>query len=329
MFALSDPVEERFSGECYHDHNRACPECKSIVDALKAIEDTLRNGDLYLSEKQKERARWDLDHAVSRIDAWKAHLLRTFQQDQARQDTLNRLDDQTIMVINDWAMKLLPMRFRERQSQWFAKRGISWHFSAVVHKSNHPDCPVVSASEHTIHTYVVAIDSCKQDWFSVSCILEEVLVCVKESHQSVCRAILRSDNAGCYHCSALLTTINSTSRRSGIEVIRYDFSDPQSGKDLCDRKIAPCKQRLRHYVAKNHNVESAKDIKKGLESPLGIAGTSIAECKIEQSAMSTGAANNKTPGITKYNNFSLTSKSMRVWQAYNFGDGMDKKGVLA
>lgn len=57
MFALSDPVEERFSGECYHDHNQACPECKGIVDALKAIEDTLRNGDLYLSEKQKERAR--------------------------------------------------------------------------------------------------------------------------------------------------------------------------------------------------------------------------------------------------------------------------------
>ena len=83
---------------------------------------------------------------------------------------------------------------------------------------------------------------------------------------------------------------------------------------------------IRHYVAENHNVESAKDIKKGLESPPGIAGTSIAECKIDQSAMSTGAANNKIPGITKYNNFSLTSKSMRVWQAYNVGEGVDIKG---
>ena len=291
------------------------------MDVLKAIEDTLRNGDLDLSEKQKERAGWDLDNSVASIDAWKAHLLRTFQQDQARQDTLDRLDDQTIIVINDWAI-----RFRETQSRWFAKRGISWHFFAVVHKSNHPDCPVVSASEHTIHTYVVAIDSCKQDWFSVSCILEEVLVCVKESHQSVCRAILRSDNAGCYHCGALLATINSTSRRSGIEVIRYNFSDPQSNKDLCERKIAPCKQRLRHYVAENHNVESAKDIKKGLESPPGISGTRVAECKIDQSVMSAGAANNKIPGITKYNNFSLTSKSMRVWRAYNVGEGMDIEG---
>ena len=141
MFALSDPVEEKFSGECCHDHNQACPECKGIVDVLKAIEDTLRNGDLDLSEKQKERARWDLHHSVSSIDAWKTHLLRTFQQDQARQDTLDQLDDQTIVVINDWAMKLLPMCFRETQSQWFGKCGISWHFSAVVHKSNHPDSP--------------------------------------------------------------------------------------------------------------------------------------------------------------------------------------------
>ena len=106
-----------------------------------------------LEGEAKGESKWDLDHAVSSIDAWKAHyfILRTFQQDQARQDTLDWLDDQTIMVINDWAMKVFPMCFRKRQSQWFAKCGICWHLSAVVHKSTHPDCPVVSTSEHLIH----------------------------------------------------------------------------------------------------------------------------------------------------------------------------------
>ena len=92
-------------------------------------------------------------------------------------------------------------------------------------------------------------------------------------------------------------------------VLRYDFSDPQSGKDLCDRKIVPCKQCIPHHVAENHNMESAKDIKKGLESPPGIAGMSVAECKINQSVTSAGATNNKILGITKYDNFPLTSKS--------------------
>ena len=48
------------------------------MDVLKTIEDTLRDGDMDLSEKQKERARWDLDHSVSSINARKAHLLKTF-----------------------------------------------------------------------------------------------------------------------------------------------------------------------------------------------------------------------------------------------------------
>ena len=142
-------------------------------------------------------------------------------------------------------MKLLPMKFRETQSQWFAKRGMSWHFSAVIHQSGHPNCQAEGNGEYTIHMHVAVLDNSKQDWFSVSCIIEEVLVTIKETHPSVSSAILRSDNAGCYHNSSLLSTINCTIKRTGIEVIRYDFSDPQAGKDLCDRKIAPCKQRLR------------------------------------------------------------------------------------
>ena len=34
VFTLSGPVEEK----CCHDHNQAFPDCKGIVDILKAIE---------------------------------------------------------------------------------------------------------------------------------------------------------------------------------------------------------------------------------------------------------------------------------------------------
>ena len=41
---------------------------------------------------------------------------------------------------------------------------------------------------------------------------------------------------------------------------------------------------------------------------------------------SSGATNNKILGITKYDNFSLTSKSMCVWPAYNVGEGLNIEG---
>ena len=126
------------------------------------------------------------------------------------------------------------------------------------------------------------------------------------------RAIIRSDNPGCYHNSALLSTINSTSKRTGIEVVRYDFSDPQAGKDLCDRRIAPCKQRLRNYVAENNDIQTAQDVKNALESPPSITGTRVAVCTVDLSQMSANVASNKIPNITKYNNFSFERDSISL-----------------
>ena len=275
IFALSDPGRKEFASLCDHNHNLYCSEYQNIKYVLKDIEEkNVKTEELI--ENQRERAKWELEHAVPDIEAWKAHLLRAFHQDQARQDAISQLDKETVLIINDWAMKLLPMKFRETQSQWLAKRGLSWHFSAVVHRSGHRDCQAEGNGEHAIHTYVAVLDKCKQDWFSVSCIIEEVLVTVKETHPSVSRAALHSHNAGCYHSAPLLSTINSTSKQTGIEVVRYDFSDPQAGKDLCDRKIAPCKQRLRNHVAEHNDIETAEDVKNGLQSPPSIANTRVA-----------------------------------------------------
>ena len=154
------------------------------------------------------------------------------------------------------------------------------------------------------------------------CIVEEVLEAFKKSHPSVTKAHLQSDNAGCYHNAPLLSTINAISKRTGIEVTQYDFSDPQAGKNLCDRRIAPCKQRLRNFVSENNDIETAEDVKKGLESPPGICGTQVAVGQIDTSKLSKNVSKNKIPNITKYNNFAFEKEGITVWQAYGIGKGL-------
>ena len=68
---------------------------------------------------------------------------------------------------------------------------------------------------------------------------------------SVSRVFFRSDNAGCYHNAALILSLPEIGRRVGIEICRYDFSDAQAGKDICDRKIAPMKAHIKQWVNKN------------------------------------------------------------------------------
>lgn len=70
---------------------------------------------------------FDIAQAKQNIHAWKAHLLRAINQDAARHQVLETLDKRSVILVADWAMKFLPRKFRESQSDWFGKRGIPWH----------------------------------------------------------------------------------------------------------------------------------------------------------------------------------------------------------
>ena len=56
--------------------------------------------------------------------AWKARIVRTVNQELAMPDTLESLECEVVIVMG-WAMKILPMYFRESQTDFFGKRGRS------------------------------------------------------------------------------------------------------------------------------------------------------------------------------------------------------------
>ena len=96
--------------------------------------------------------------------------------------------------------------------------------------------------------------------------IEHVLAQLKKSRPSLNEAFLRSDNAGCYHCGPLMLAIPGISKRVGVTIRRYDFSDPQSGKDICDRRIATMKSHMRRYLNEGNDIKTASDMKMALDS---------------------------------------------------------------
>ena len=84
------------------------------------------------SSEQREDLLCDFDRAQSGILLWKAHIVRSINQQEAKQDALESEDPQSAILIMDWAMKFLQIQFREEQSAWFGKRGLSWLFSTLI-----------------------------------------------------------------------------------------------------------------------------------------------------------------------------------------------------
>ena len=94
-------------------------------------------------------------------------------------------------------------------------------------------------------TYVHISEQCTQDWFSVASILEPLFQTINEEKPEIKRIFLQSDNSGCYHNAPLILSLPGLAKCSKMQIIRYDFSEAQAGKDVCDRKIAPMKAHIR------------------------------------------------------------------------------------
>ena len=70
-----------------------------------------------ITETQKGNIQFEVQHAVESVsvsvNAWKAHLLRTINQEKAKIEVLSGLDIRSAMLVLDWAMKFLPLKFRD------------------------------------------------------------------------------------------------------------------------------------------------------------------------------------------------------------------------
>ena len=238
-YALSDSTDKDFRTDCRHDHKELCENCEALRSTFDEIEHQIKTfSGISYSEDQRQDDLHDFNQAKENIFKWKTHIMRSINQEQAKQHIIENLDDSSALIVMDWAMKFTQLKYREKQSDWFGKRGLSWHVSSVVTKDT-------MKNNIAVTSYVHLFDACTQDWFSVCYIAEDLLRKIKSTSPTVSKLFIRSDEAGCYHNNLLITALKDISKHAGVTVQRYDFSEPQQGKDICDRIICPLKFALR------------------------------------------------------------------------------------
>ena len=211
--ALSDQYAE-LQVNCDHEHSLVCESCEALKSVLSSFSTQAQSPEMsFYSEEQKDDILYDIRQATDMILQWKAHILRSENQDIAKTKLIKSLPSDTILILMDWAMKFTQLKYREKQSEWFGKRGMSWHVSCVISRS-------VTANCHQISSYVNLIDNCEQDWYAVCAILTNLLETIKGTQLHITKAYLRSDGAGCYHNNNLTAAVRNLGSQIGIQVIR-------------------------------------------------------------------------------------------------------------
>ena len=127
-----------------------------------------------------------------------------------------------------------------------------------------------------------------------------------------------SDEAGCYHNNLLIASLKGNGNRVGMKIVSYNYSEPQNGKDICDRILCPMKLTIRRYCNEGHDIFSAKDMRKALfEHP--VSGFTASVNKVDVSKMSAEVKPMKD--FNSFHNFKIEEQGLRVRKAYGIGKG--------
>ena len=253
-FALSEE-HSKYSINCDHQHSRNCNDCLLIDITMKEIEEEIEISNF--TDDTRMELMDQLTAYKTNICEWKYHIMRTYGQDLIKNEILNNLNDLDIYIHMDWAMKFIPISYRESQEQLFGKRGISWHVTCLVYSDEH--------KKRKTLTFIHIFDNTSQDAFAILNIIDSIMNHIKNRFGSR-NLFFRSDNAGCYHSQIIIGSISYLAEKHNQNLKRYDFSEAQAGKDICDRKISPIKRAIEDYVCNGNDVLNAKQLKSAIES---------------------------------------------------------------
>ena len=135
----------------------------------------------FKSEDYKDEVVFLVQKASEAIVAWKGNQLRSINQDRARLEVLEFLDPTCVLIVQDFAMKFIPVHCREAQSHFFGKRGISWHVSVCLRKVG---------GKLESQTFIHIFQSGLQDSTAVALIMDHVLrLLIKEATTGDCQLV--------------------------------------------------------------------------------------------------------------------------------------------
>ena len=311
-YALSDPNDKDYQIKCGHDHLDVCDRCEILASVLSDIREAIeRMSASNISRDIIEELTFTETQAKKNILAWKSHLLRCVNQDEARVQVIEALDESSVFLVQDWAMKFLPRKFRESQRDWFAKRGMSWHITVATRKAENREVQMMS--------FVHVFQTCSQGSCAVVSIMKDVIGKLKSRMPQLESVFYRQDNAGCYHCGATIVGASFACQCHGVALKRMDFSDPQGGKGACDRKAASIKSHMRVYLNQGVNIETSQEMVDAIQSSGGVPGVCVTLC--DSVKVPKPPLNVKLDGISLISNIEYNLESLRVWKAYGIGPG--------
>ena len=130
--AVSSEKEKDLTESCQVKHENRCDYCDLLYTFPNQIEELFQDvlnapGTSNTTvDTTVDEWRFDLEKAVEDITYYKRTVMRAKISQEFWDKQFDRKDPETVLVTSDFAMKLLPRRAREKQEEFFGKKGMNF-----------------------------------------------------------------------------------------------------------------------------------------------------------------------------------------------------------
>lgn len=235
--------------------------------------------------------------------------MRHVQQNKAKIEAFNSLSETTALWIRDYCQKVLPMKFRESQSSYFGKKGMTLHADVFLMREN---------GTVRKQTYFTAAYRCDQDVKDTLSIADYVLKKFTNDFPRVNELFGKCDNASCYHGNPYPELLYQIAKANELTLKRLDYNEPQKGKDQCDRDAALARNALRKYVEEGNDIINASDIVSALTQS-SIKDACVAEVEFDNTSCI--IQGDSLPKIHSLHSFEFSEKGFKAWRYFGIGSG--------
>jgi hypothetical protein len=137
-----------------------------------------------------------------------------------------------------------------------------------------------------------------------------------------CRDFLPQRFYSCYSSNGYIEVLARICSENGLILRRYDYSEPQKGKDQADPEGAVSKAFANAFIQNGGSVRCAGDLKKAILFNGGPRSTKVAVAKNPKSENSQIQDFQKIPNISYFYSAELKENCCTFWKHYNIGKGV-------
>jgi len=183
-----------------------------------------------------------------------------------------------VMIVLDHKQKILNMRYREGQVDYFGKKGMSLLGTMIIEGVT--NVPNVTWSYKFVDYIVKGYTG--EDVLQVCSVITEILRRVSEHMPDITDICLQSDNASCFASQDHIPYIYLLNKEShgpiivkshGPMIVKWIFTEAQTGRGRLDTHFSYVNMLLQSYIEGGNDILTEDDIFNALTYNYGIYGS--------------------------------------------------------